>query len=80
MDSDIEEFFNKFPSLEKSKERIVKHLTVGVFPCENKCGRLLTATTFSVFVLPEEKNHEVLFVCSHCVQQLYMEYNYGNKN
>lgn len=48
--------------------------------CENECGTDISVRTFSVFMLPEEKDFKVLFVCLHCCKQLMVTHNYQNKN
>lgn len=45
--------------------------------CENKCGVKITITTFSVFVKPD---YTIVIVCAHCAKQLFIKYNYSNKN
>lgn len=75
--------YKDLPTFKASLERIKTCFGLdgrSLMPCDNKCGQKISVTTFSVFVKPDHERYEVLFVCAHCLRELYVKYQYANKN
>lgn len=76
-----EEYYKKYPNLKKSLDEFPNRFNNPrkETDCDNGCGRKLTPTTFSVFVTPAPE-HNALFVCQRCLQELYLKHNLTSNN